>query len=40
MNVAEPMKAPPLKGRGWGGACAASPMLTFPTPFPSPEGEG
>ena len=34
-------KAPPLQGRGWGGAYP--PGLTrqiAPTPGPSPEGEG
>jgi hypothetical protein len=29
---------PPIGGGVWGGPCAA--ILTFPTPIPSPEGEG
>ncbi len=33
-------KAPPLQGRGWGGACAAMLRHGTPTPSPSPEGEG
>jgi hypothetical protein len=39
-------KAPPLQGRGWGGACGAECSLTpvrrvhNPHPNPSPEGEG
>ncbi|WP_213980586.1 UDP-N-acetylmuramoyl-L-alanine--D-glutamate ligase [Sphingomonas sp. dw_22] len=36
------LQAPPLQGRGWGGAVTTSPALgeTSPTPNPSPEGEG
>ncbi len=40
------LKAPPLQGRGWGGAVvghhayASSTTQSFPTPGPSPEGEG
>ncbi len=40
------LKAPPLQGRGWGGAVAGA-AAQFgattqhcPTPGPSPEGEG
>ncbi len=34
-------KAPPLQGRGWGGAYPqASGLPRCPTPNPSPEGEG
>ena len=35
-------KAPPLQGRGWGGAVSTGEALgeTSPTPYPSPEGEG
>ena len=37
-----PLQAPPLQGRGWGGAVTTSTTLyeTSPTPIPSPEGEG
>ena len=34
-------QAPPLQGRGWGGAVTGAPLgETSPTPNPSPEGEG
>ena len=33
--------APPLQGRGWGGAVPGAGLgETSPTPNPSPEGEG
>ncbi|MGA9581610.1 MAG: glycosyltransferase [Allosphingosinicella sp.] len=42
----EPLKAPPLQGRGWGGKCGEESMTPpvrradSPHPDPSPEGEG
>jgi len=34
-------KAPPLQGRGWGGAVPSDTLCeASPTPNPSPEGEG
>jgi len=37
----ETRKAPPLQGRGWGGAVTGDALCEVsPTPNPSPEGEG
>ena len=40
-SVVPGQQAPPLMGRGWGGACHSIGILKPPpTPVPSPEGEG